>query len=565
MLPHRRMLVLLSVLLVLSVAFQIMNPQIIRYYIDIVTTTTGPELFTFAAILYIAIAIMRQIVLVASVYVAQNLAWSSTNSLRADIFDHSMNLDMTFHNEFRPGDMIERIDGDVNSLTNFFSQFTILVITNLLIVVGIVLALLIENIVMGSIFAVFVLFAFGGIYKTQDIAVSLWRAAREKIMKLLGSVEETLAGTEDIKANAGDASVMKKYFQHSREVYNTQMKASSKTLFFISVIYVMEALSIILVFGIGIPFVNAGIFTVGTIVMIYLYSGFLIEPIIRILRQIQELQLAGASIDRIQELFSRTSALADEGQLELPSGSLELEFKDVTFEYKEDTPVLKKLSFSVVNGRTIGLIGPTGSGKTTISRLVFRLYDPQDGSICVNDVNIKSVPISSLRSRVAMVTQAVELFQASLRDNITFFDNSIPDDRILEVIDEVGLTRWFREQPDGLDTKLQSDTGLSAGESQLLALSRVFLKNPSMVILDEASSRLDPATERLVDRAIDRLLQNRTAIIIAHRLATLDRADDIMIIENGELIEFGERRQLVKDPNSRFSQLLKTGMAEVLV
>jgi ATP-binding cassette subfamily B protein len=198
--------------------------------------------------------------------------------------------------------------------------------------------------------------------------------------------------------------------------------------------------------------------------------------------------------------------------------------------------------------------------------LIFRLYDPKSGCIEVNGTDLRALRLETLRRSVAIVTQDVQLFRASIRDNLTFFDRSIPDEKILATLDELELGDWYRSLPNGLDTKL--DTGsrsLSAGEAQLLAFTRVFLRNPGMIILDEASSRLDPATEQRLERAIDKLVQNCTAIIIAHRLQTVQRADEIMILEDGSVSEYGDRRQLAADVNSRFYQLLQTGLEEVLV
>lgn len=210
----------------------------------------------------------------------------------------------------------------------------------------------------------------------------------------------------------------------------------------------------------------------------------------------------------------------------MQNGPLALAFDDVSFEYAENKPVLKDLSFILEPGQVLGLLGRTGGGKTTLARLVFRLYDPVEGCIRLGDNDIRILKLHELRSRVAYVTQEVQLFQASVRDNVTFFDRTIQDEKILEVIDTLGLTNWYQGLPDGLDTRLETGgRGLSAGEAQLLALTRVFLQDPGLVILDEASSRLDPATEQLLERAIDRLLKGRTAIIIAHRLTTVNRSN----------------------------------------
>jgi ATP-binding cassette subfamily B protein len=201
-----------------------------------------------------------------------------------------------------------------------------------------------------------------------------------------------------------------------------------------------------------------------------------------------------------------------------------------------------------------------------LARLIFRLYDVKSGSIEINGINLCEMQLQALRRNIAIVTQDVQLFRASIRDNLTFFDRSISDEQILHTLEEMELGDWYRSLPKGLDTEL--DTGnrsLSAGEAQLLAFTRVFLRNPGLVILDEASSRLDPVTEGRLERAIDKLLQNRTAIIIAHRLHTVHRADVIMILESGQVSEYGDRPVLAADPNSRFQHLLQTGLEEMLV
>ena len=227
--------------------------------------------------------------------------------------------------------------------------------------------------------------------------------------------------------------------------------------------------------------------------------------------------------------------------------------------------MLRNLSFELGPERVLGLIGPTGTGKTTLSRLLFRLYDPDEGIVRLGSKDIRDATIVELREHVGMVTQDVRLFQGTVRDNLTFLDRSVPDARLLKIIDDLGLMRWFRRLPDGLNTELRPDGGgMSAGEAQLLAFARVFLKNPGLVVLDEASSRLDRATEQLIERALDRLVRGRTVIVIAHHLVTVQRCDEIMILEDGRIVEHGERRQLADDPTSRFYKLLQTSSEGVL-
>lgn len=227
--------------------------------------------------------------------------------------------------------------------------------------------------------------------------------------------------------------------------------------------------------------------------------------------------------------------------------------------------VIQNLSFKVEPGEVLGLLGRTGSGKTTLTRLLFRLYDPARGTIRLGNKDLRQTRLADLRTTIGMVTQDVQLFHATVRDNLTFFDKSSDDERILQALDALGMRSWYESLPDGLDTMLAANGGgLSAGEAQLLAFARVFLKDPAVVILDEASSRLDPATERLLEQAIDRLLQGRTSIIIAHRLSTIQRADTLMVLEGGRVLEYGPRAQLAANSHSHFAHLLRTAHEEYL-
>jgi ABC-type multidrug transport system fused ATPase/permease subunit len=263
----------------------------------------------------------------------------------------------------------------------------------------------------------------------------------------------------------------------------------------------------------------------------------------------------------------------------LPGGPLAVSFADVSFRYDDqhngdsdgagegaalNGNVLTGISFTIQPGRVLGILGRTGSGKSTLTRLLFRLYDPQEGVVRLGGMDLRAVQLEVLRQRVAMVTQDVQLFQATVRDNLTFFNRAIPDELLEHALNQLHLWEWVKSLPQGLDTPLAGGQSLSAGEAQLLAFTRVFLKDPGLVILDEASARLDLATEGLMERAVDRLFMERTGVIIAHRLKTVQRADDILILENGCVVEYGQRIALAGDPTSRFYHLLHTGLEEVL-
>jgi ATP-binding cassette subfamily B protein len=274
-------------------------------------------------------------------------------------------------------------------------------------------------------------------------------------------------------------------------------------------------------------------------------------------------QQATGGIVRVRELLATDPQVLDGEGAPIPAGPLSVELDRIWFAYDAE-PVVKDVSWRLDPGQVLGLLGRTGSGKTTISRLLFRLHDVTAGAVRLGGTDVRHARLSDLRSHVGLVTQDVQLFAGTLRDNVTLYDQTISDGTLRHVFASLDLDRWLDELPEGLDTVLGATArGLSAGEAQLVALARAFLRNPGLVVLDEASSRLDPHTEERLDHAITRLLQGRTGIVIAHRLATVERADSIVILDAGQVAEHGRREDLASDPASRFSQLLRAGLDEV--
>jgi ATP-binding cassette, subfamily B, bacterial len=565
LLPHRRLLSALTFLLFANIGLQLINPQIMRSFID--TAKGGAPLDDIVTIgmLFLGIALVNEMMGIGARYVSEKLAWTSTNTLREDLALHCLRLDMSFHNKKTPGEMIERVDGDVASLANFFSDFTIRVIGNLILLSGVLCALYFENVRIGAAMTVYALVTVGSLLLMRNIAVPHWKEAREASANLFGFLEEHLSGTEDIRANGATGHTMNLLYGFAGERLRKELSASYVSVRLYCLTTILYVSGHILALVLGYYLYNLGTITVGTVFMIFWYTDMLFRPLSQLTRQMEDFQKAAASITRIEELTETTSKIVATRNETLPDGPLGVRFRDVTFGYDPEEPVLHDVGFELAPGKTLGLLGRTGSGKSTMSRLLFRLYDVTDGEIDLGGKDLRSLGISEVRHRVGMVTQSVQLFRGTVRDNLTFFDASVPDDHILGVIEKMGLMPWFDTLPSGLDTELENEGGgLSAGEAQLLTFTRVFLKDPGLVILDEASSRLDPATEAQIENAVEHLLENRTGIIIAHRLATVQRADDILILDDGRIVEHGLRSDLVADPESRLSALLKTGMTEVL-
>jgi len=461
--------------------------------------------------------------------------------------------------------MIERVDGDTTALSNFFSQFVIQVIGSSFFLLGVLILVFREDWRVGVTLSVFSIFAFIVFNLTRNIAVPIYTAERESYARLYGFIEERLLGLEDIRTNGASDYAMNRFYNVNNGVFTRVKKSEYMSEALRAITGIMFALGYALAMGMGIWLYREGTFTIGAVFLVFHYTSMLREPLFQVSQQINDLQRATAGLKRIEELHRIQTSIQDGTEKLSTAHPLGITFQNVNFYYNPGDPVLQNISFTLEPGKTLGLLGRTGSGKTTITRLLFRFYDIQSGQISIGDQNIQNIQLDELRQHVGLVTQDVQLFNASVRDNLALFHPDVSDDKIIGILHELGLGPWYKSLSDGLNTELAAgSSGLSAGEAQLLAFTRVFLKDPGLVILDEPSSRLDPATEQNINRAVERLLQNQTGIIIAHRLDTVQRVDNILILDNGQIQEFGSRSALVANPNSQFSHLLKTGLEELI-
>jgi ATP-binding cassette, subfamily B, bacterial len=561
---------LLAVLLAGSILLSLAGPQVIRFFLDTATAGETLRLLLIAALIFVGLSLGQQVVDLGSLYAAENLGWKTTNLLRRDLLLHCLRLDMDFHKQHTPGELIERVDGDVTELATFFSSFLINLVGHALLVLGILVMLFREDLRVGVVLSVYVLVVLGLLGSLHRFASSRWGAARQAAAETYGYIEERLSGAEEIRAAGAESYVMSRLYELMRRITRTHRAAWLTAALTANAASLVFAVGSAAGLGLGVYLYLQGQASLGAAYLIVAYVGMLSTPLQQIRAQVQDLQRASASIARIQELFGLSPRVQDpEADHARPalrrSGGAAVQFEQVSFAYEDHSTVLHEVNFSLPPGRVLGVLGRTGGGKTTLTRLLFRLYDPASGTVRLDGRDLRDLPLDELRSSVGMVTQDVQLFQASLRDNLAFFDPGIPDERIYQALDALGIRAWVDRLPKGLNALVKSGgEGFSAGEAQLLAFTRVFLKDPGTVILDEASSRLDPVTEALLERAVTQLLEGRTALIIAHRLATVHRADDILILENGRVVEYGPRVELAADPASRFARLLQVGMEEAL-
>ena len=509
-------------------------------------------------------------VVVGSIASAARVAWTGRvgewlmEDLRVRIFSHFQRLSLSFFTKEKGGVLMTRMTSDIDSLTalfqeglvNMFVQFlTLTIVTVVLFVVSPTLALVLFLGVVPVMLALTLWFR-----KASDVA---FLAVRDRIADVMSDLQENLGGIRVVTAtNRAKRNVV----AHDN-VLGTYRDANDRTAV-IGAVYgpsteLLGYLAQAMLLGLGGWLVTRGSLTVGELAAFFLYLTMFFAPIQQLVQLYNTYQQGRAAVRKLADLFATEPEVAENtNAVALPPMQGEIELDHVTFGYDPSVPVLLDLSLHIAAGETVAFVGETGAGKSTVAKLVNRYYDPTDGTVRIDGHDLREVTLRSVRSQIGVVPQEPFLFAGSIRDNLAFAAPDADDDALWEAVDAVGLRDLVERQPAGLDQIIhERGSSLSSGERQLLALARAFLSQPRVLVLDEATSNLDLASETRVERALDAVLEGRTAIIIAHRLATAMRADRIAVIHAGRLAELGSHEELVA-LGGRYRALYDTWMSQ---
>lgn len=561
--PHRQPVVIMGVVLVVAGILPLAGPVLIARFIDSAVTGASTRQLTTLALVYVGIGLARQVLALLVAWSATDVAWRVTNRLRSELTDHVLGLDLAFHRGTSPGELVSRVDGDVTALSDFIARFAVKAVSALVTLLGIICVLLWTDWRVGLGLAFYLALAVATVYTLRDRAVDEAAGEQAATGRMLGEIEERLAGADDLRSNGGGSHAVATFQQASRRVLRAALDRERQGVGLWIISNAVFAAGGIGALAIDVALLRNGTITLGTAYLIFQYTQILRQPLGKLADETERVQRAAGGMVRTLDLLGEAPSIADAGSTPLGSGALALDIQGLSFAYQdedEQQSVLDDISLQLSAGRTLGVLGRTGSGKTTLARLLLRLVEPTSGTIRLGGVSLSDISLADLRARTGVVSQDVHLFGATIRENLTLFDSSITDEELRDALAELDLLDWVQAMPDGLATLLGPEgSGLSAGEGQLIALTRLFLRSPDFVLLDEASSRIDPNTERRVTAAFDRLLAGRTAIVIAHRLSTVARLDEVLVLEAGCVVEHGSTEALRDDPTSRYAQLLAFG------
>ena len=554
--PLRLRVGLLSLTLIAVTAAQLVAPQVLRYYVDAVRGQGPLATLYVAGILFVSLSLASQGIQALRAYLTQDIAWAATNSLRSDLAMHLLSLDAGFHARHTPGELIERVDGDAASLAGFLSSFVVQVVGNVAFLSGVIVILALTDWRIGSGIALLSVVALVVGLQFRRIAVPAWRAAREASTAAYSFVGEHVGRQQDIVPNGAlgyvgrglhsALNILLRRFRRARMTGNA-------TFISVGVFLVLSEAFVLLV---SIRLFLDGALSLGTVFAVQYYVQLLAQPIDGLARELQDLHRATASVRRIQDVMNQRSEIVEGAGFRATELAPTLDFVNVTFAY-DVQPVLQDVTFSLPAGQVLGIIGRTGSGKTTVANLMLRRYDVSGGRVLVDGQDVRTAAAADIHQLMGIVTQHIEIFHASVRDNVSVFRSEISDDRIQDALRQCGLWAWYSRLPKGLDTLIGTGQGLSVGEAQLISIARLFVRDPKLVILDEASSKLDRATELRLEHAVSELLNDRTGVIVAHKPGLLRMANMVLTLESGRVVEFGQRAELIEDPSSRFRRYLR--------
>lgn len=556
---RRGMFAVVVAALVAGAGVQVASPLVVRAFLDLARAGAAVERLTAVAALFVGVAVAGSALEVVRSHAGAVLAWHAMNNLRHRLFRHVIDLGHSFFARTAPGNLLERVDGDVAKLGRLLSDLLPELAANLLMTAGIAVVLLSEDWRVGAAVAAFAVVGVVAVDRVRALGVPRFVRSRAASAAFFGRLSEWLAAAEELRPLGGQRYV-RASFEHvlarwlPREV---AAEIAGHALSLANTLVFIGGMAVGLSVSAGLY--RAGLLTLGTVWLVYRYSELIRGPLTALRAEMQQLQQAQAALIRIDDLLAETGA-AHAGTARLPAGACSLAFDRVRFRYVDGAPVLRDASFAVSEGTVLGLIGSTGSGKSTITRLLSRMIELQEGDIRLGGVSVRDLAAGHLRHRVAVLPQEAEIIPGSVRDNATLFDDSVPAEAVADAFRRLGAGAWLQQLAGGVETAVGPGyRELSSGERQLVAISRILLREPSVVILDEPAARIDPATEALVRRALAQLLRGRTGLVIAHRRTTLDLVDEVALLEHGAIAERIPRADLEAGEPSRIRTFLAQG------
>ncbi|HKX72291.1 MAG TPA: ABC transporter ATP-binding protein [Acidimicrobiales bacterium] len=556
--PQTRRVVGALSMVVLWTCTVLAGPYLVRFGIDHGINARDAGALNAAVAGYIVVAVLAYITNRSQITLISRAGEDFLRSLRIRVFDHLQRLSMPFYDRSKSGVLVSRMTSDVDSLSELIQLGLAMFVSNALLLVVSIVVLTTVSWQLMLVCSVALPPVFLASRKFQRESNDAYLEVRDRIGSTLSHLQEGIAGVRVVQAFAREDVEVDRFERGNRELYDSHMRSVAISAWYLPVIELAGWGTTALALGVGGWWVHEDMLTVGTVAFFVLALSNLFEPVQQLSQLFNMVQSAGAGLHKLYELLDTDVDVPERpGAIDLPGGG-DVEVDGVSFAYSDGPAVLRDVSLRIPAGARLALVGPTGAGKSTLAKLVARLYDPTEGSVRFGGVELRDATLESLRGRIVVIPQEGFLFNGTIRDNVRLARAGATDAEVDDALRAVGAYDRFAALAEGLDTEVRErGSRLSAGEKQLVSLARAALADPAVLVLDEATSSLDPGTEALVEGAVDRLLEGRTVVVIAHRLSTAERADIVGVVDGGELVELGTHDDLV-GAGGRYASLYAT-------
>ncbi|MCU1453305.1 MAG: putative transporter permease/ATP-binding protein [Acidimicrobiales bacterium] len=553
--PYRRTLRLAVGLVVVWTLTTLAGPYLLKLGIDRGIKRHDAGFLDATVVAYIGVAVVAFFVDRVQIVLLSKVGEGFLRDMRVRVFDHLQRLSMPFYDREKAGVVVSRMTSDVDSLQELVQQGLLQFVASVLLIAFSAVVLAIVSWQLTLICLVPLPFVVLASVKFQRDSNAAYLTVRDRIGLTLSSLQEGISGVRVIQAYGREGVETERFGLRNRHLYRAHMRSVWVQAWYLPVIELSALSCTALVIGFGGRLVTGGTVTVGTIAFFVLSLSNLFEPVQQLSQLFNQVQSAAAGLQKLYDLLDTEVDVPEAPDaVDLPRRG-EILVEDVSFAYGDGAPALRDVDLAIASGERLALVGPTGAGKSTLAKVIARLYDPTSGRVTFGGVDLRQAKLAALRATVTVVPQEGYLFTGTIRDNVRIGRPGASDAEVERALADIGVLDRFAGLAEGLDTEVRErGSRLSAGEKQLVSLARAALADPAVLVLDEATSSLDPGTEVLVERAMDRLMEGRTVIVIAHRLSTAERADRVGVVADARLVELGTHRELL-DHGGRYAAL----------
>ena len=539
------------------------RPFLINYAVDNHIMDPNPSQLQFICIILLVILFLESIVQFLYIYLATWLGQHVIQDMRAKVYQHILKLKMSYFDNTPIGSLVTRSVSDIETISDIFSQGLFVIIGELLKLIVVICMMFYTDwrLALMSMIAIPILLVATAWFKKNIKAA--FQDVRKEVSNINTFVQEHIVGMNLVQIFNREDAELKKF----QDINKGHLSAHLKSVFYYSVFFpvveILSALSIgmIIWYG-GEAIISGEEVTLGELVAFILYIHMMFRPIRQLADRFNVLQMGIVGSERVFKVLDTKDFITDEGSVEKENIVGEIEYKNVKFAYKNEDWVLNGLSFKIEKGKNLALVGRTGAGKTSIINILNRFYEIQKGEIFIDGVEIRDFKLSNLRKHIAVVQQEVHLFSSSIMENIILFDENIKEQSVINAAKEIGIHNFIMSLPGGYNYVVgERGVTLSTGQRQLISFLRVYLRNPKILILDEATSSIDSHTEQILQNALEKISEGRTTIVIAHRLSTIVNSDKILLLENGKVLEEGSHSKLMNE-NGEYAKMYNTQISD---